>query len=243
MPEVGSQPSVTANKRMPVIATQKSGALAPASEITLAVRSNAPPGRYAASEPTTTARPTAMTMVSPASFKVVGNASSTTSSAGRALRIDSPKSKLGEIGEKPPELHEQRIGEPVLLRKLGARLERGIERQIEIGRIARQPGEEEDEYDQAQQRDQAVQGTSGEIVPQCPSPGLPSRRPARIPRAIRPCSSARRAIVELGDDHSRSRNASTVRSGARRIGNTIDNRMYESTSLYHAQDHRRLRLG
>ena len=44
VPEVGSQPSVTANKRMPVIATQKSG-LAPASEITLAVRSKAPPGR------------------------------------------------------------------------------------------------------------------------------------------------------------------------------------------------------
>ena len=45
VPEVGSQPSVTANRRIAVIATQKSGALAPASEITLPIRSNAPPGR------------------------------------------------------------------------------------------------------------------------------------------------------------------------------------------------------
>jgi hypothetical protein len=33
VPEVGSQPNITANTRMPVIATQKSGALAPAAEI------------------------------------------------------------------------------------------------------------------------------------------------------------------------------------------------------------------
>ena len=243
MPEVGSQPSVTANNRMPVIATQKSGALAPASEITLAVRSKAPPGRYAASEPTTTARPTAMSMVSPASFKVVGNASSTTSSAGRALRIDSPKSKRARSPRKRPNCTSSGSVNPCFCANSARASSEASKRQIEIGRIARQPGEEEDEDDQAQQRDQAVQTAPGEIVPQCPSPGLPSRRPARIPRAIRPCSSARRAIVELGDDHSRSRNASTVRSGARRIGNTIDNRMYESTSLYHAQDHRRLRLG
>ena len=45
VPEVGSQPSVTANSRMALIASQKSGALAPASEPTLATRSKAPPGR------------------------------------------------------------------------------------------------------------------------------------------------------------------------------------------------------
>ena len=112
-----------------------------------------------------------MNMVSPASFKVVGNASSTTSSAGRALRIELAEIEAGEIAEKAPELHEQRIGEPVLLGKLGARLERGIQGQIEIGRIARQPGEKEDEDDQAQQRDQAVQTAPGEILPQPTSPG------------------------------------------------------------------------
>ena len=44
VPEVGSQPSVTANKRIALMASQKSGALAPISEPTLATRSNAPPG-------------------------------------------------------------------------------------------------------------------------------------------------------------------------------------------------------
>ena len=34
MPEVGSQCSVTANRMMPLIAIQKSGALAPSSEST-----------------------------------------------------------------------------------------------------------------------------------------------------------------------------------------------------------------
>jgi hypothetical protein len=44
----------------------------------------------------------------------------------------------GEAFEKPDELHYQRLIEAVLLCELGARLERGIERQIEIGRIAGQ---------------------------------------------------------------------------------------------------------
>ena len=44
MPEVGSQPRATAKNRMPMIATQNSGALAPASEVMLAIRSKTPPG-------------------------------------------------------------------------------------------------------------------------------------------------------------------------------------------------------
>jgi hypothetical protein len=61
----------------------------------------------------------------------------------------------------------------------GARLERGIQGQIEIGRIAGQPGEEEHETDQAQQRDQAVQTAPGEILPQRPSPGSPDPQVVR----------------------------------------------------------------
>ena len=99
MPEVGSQPSITANSRIPLIATQKSGALAPASDTTLAIRSNGPPGRYAASAPTSTARPTAAVMVIPASRKVVGKASSTMSIAGLAWRSEFPKSNRANPGK------------------------------------------------------------------------------------------------------------------------------------------------
>jgi hypothetical protein len=40
----------------------------------------------------------------------------------------------------------------MLLGELGARFERGVQRQLEIGRIPGQPGQEEDEHNQAQQR-------------------------------------------------------------------------------------------
>ena len=45
VPDVGSQPRLTEKSRMPVMATQKSGALAPASEPTPLTRSKMPPGR------------------------------------------------------------------------------------------------------------------------------------------------------------------------------------------------------
>jgi hypothetical protein len=38
----------------------------------------------------------------------------------------------------------------VFLGELGARLERGVQGEIQVGRIAGQPGEKEDEDDQAQ---------------------------------------------------------------------------------------------
>ena len=96
MPEVGSQPSVTAKSRMALIASQKSGALAPASEPMLAIRSKTPPGCQAASEPTRMEPPIASSMVTAASHSVTGIASSTTSSAGRSLRIEWPRSPLGQ---------------------------------------------------------------------------------------------------------------------------------------------------
>ncbi len=102
MPEVGSQWSVTANRMMPLIAIQKSGALAPSSESTEATRSNKPPGRYAASEPMTIASARARPMVMPASLSVVGMASSTSSSAGRLLRIDSPRLPEARSPRKRP---------------------------------------------------------------------------------------------------------------------------------------------
>ena len=64
-----------------------------------------------------------------------------------------------------PELHQQRIGEAMPLGELGARLERGVQRQIQVGRIPGPPREKEDENDQTQKRDQAVQTASGEIFP------------------------------------------------------------------------------
>jgi hypothetical protein len=72
VPEVGNQCKVTEKKRIAVIATQKSGALAPTSANVLPMRSNKPPGRYAASAPTKTASEMPISRVTPASFSVVG---------------------------------------------------------------------------------------------------------------------------------------------------------------------------
>src|SRR5688572_12634869 len=72
VPEVGNQPNVTEKNRIAVIATQKSGALAPTSANVLPTRSNTPPGRYAASAPTAIASEMAISRVTPASFSVVG---------------------------------------------------------------------------------------------------------------------------------------------------------------------------
>ena len=63
VPEVGSQPSPTANTTMATMATQKSGAEAPISEVSEAMRSKTPPTRNAASEPTTMAAAVTSTMV------------------------------------------------------------------------------------------------------------------------------------------------------------------------------------
>ena len=171
VPEVGSQPSMTANTRMPVIATQKSGALAPASEITLAMRSNAPPGRYAASAPTTTARPSAAAMVIAGELERGRKRLQHDLERRPRLADRDAEIEAGEIREEPAELLQQRVVEAVLLGELGARLERGIERQIEVGRIAGQPREEEDQDDQPGERDEARQRPPGEILPQRRSPG------------------------------------------------------------------------
>ena len=93
MPEVGSQPSVTAKRITPTIATQKLGVLAPISEMMLATRSKSPPGRTAASEPVTIETDRMIGRVTAASISVVGNACSTTSIAGRENWMDWPRSK------------------------------------------------------------------------------------------------------------------------------------------------------
>ena len=93
VPEVGSMSRLTAKTRMPTIATQKSGALAPASDTRLAKRSNRLPGLDAASDPTTSARANARVIAITASFSVCGKASSATSIADRFWRSDSPKSR------------------------------------------------------------------------------------------------------------------------------------------------------
>ena len=88
VPEVGSQPSLTANTTMATMATQKSGAEAPISDTSEAMRSKIPSARNAASEPTTMAAVVTSVMVMTASCSVQTNASSTTSMAGRARRMD-----------------------------------------------------------------------------------------------------------------------------------------------------------
>ena len=78
---------------MATIAIQKSGALAPISDRIEESRSKKPPILKAASEPMTIAELVTSAMVIKARLKVQGKASSTTSSAGRAFRRLSPKSK------------------------------------------------------------------------------------------------------------------------------------------------------
>ncbi len=69
--------------RIATIATQKSGALAPASDAVLAILSNRLFGRAAASDPTTTARQRERTIAITARLQRLGKASSATSMAGR----------------------------------------------------------------------------------------------------------------------------------------------------------------
>ena len=94
VPEVGSQARLIEKTTMATIASQKSGTEAPMSETTEDRRSKKPPALKAASEPTRIAAPVTRVMVMTASQSVQTKASSTTSSAGRALRSDSPKSPV-----------------------------------------------------------------------------------------------------------------------------------------------------
>lgn len=71
-----------------------------------------------------------------------------------------PEIESGEIDKVTAELHDKRIVEAVRLRE-GLTLRFGrIERQIEIGRIAGKPREEEDEHQKSDHRDQALAGAS-----------------------------------------------------------------------------------
>jgi hypothetical protein len=70
--------------------------------------------------------------------------------ADRFAQIEMP-----DIDEVAAELLDQGIIEPVPLAKGVAGLERSIERQIEVRGITRQPRQEEDEDDQADERDGA----------------------------------------------------------------------------------------
>ena len=92
VPEVGSQCRFTAKITMATMAIQKSGAEAPISEKKVAMRSKTPPTLNAASEPMTMAATVTRLMVISASHSVQVKACSTTSIAGRAWRMLSPKS-------------------------------------------------------------------------------------------------------------------------------------------------------
>ena len=73
------------------------------------------------------------------------------------MRIECAEIAGGEVAEEAAELHDQRIAEAVLVAELLPGLDRGVDRQIEIGGIAGQPGEEEDGDDQPRERYQALQ--------------------------------------------------------------------------------------
>ena len=95
---------------MPTIATQKSGVLAPISEMKLATRSKRPPGRNAASEPITIATVRMIGMVIAASISVVGKACSTTSIAGRENWMRLAEVEVQQSDQKRPELHDTAAG-------------------------------------------------------------------------------------------------------------------------------------
>ncbi|WP_326893000.1 hypothetical protein U8P73_26560 (plasmid) [Rhizobium beringeri] len=59
---------------------------------------------------------------------------------------------LCKIRDITAELHDQRIVETVHLTELLAHLRGRVDRQIEVGRIARQPGEEEHDDDKHHER-------------------------------------------------------------------------------------------
>ena len=149
---------------MPTIATQKSGALAPASDTRLAKRSNRLPGLDAASDPTTSARAVRQEDRDTASFSVCGKASSATSIAERFWRSDSPKSRVEQIAEIVEELDVDGLIEAVQLGEGLPRLRRRVERQEEGRGIAGQPRQEEDEHQQSQDRNDAVEGAFSEIT-------------------------------------------------------------------------------
>ena len=72
MPEVGSRRNPTAKTEISVSATQKFGALAPASDSTEMIRSTTPVGRTEAHTPSTIAPAVANSIVQPASARLVG---------------------------------------------------------------------------------------------------------------------------------------------------------------------------
>jgi hypothetical protein len=156
VPEVGSRPSPTEKTRIATIATQKSGALAPASDAVLAILSNRLFGRAAASDRETERK----------NDRDHGELQRLRKGFERdfhgrpvaAQRV--PEIESGEIDQVTAELHDKRIVEAVRLRE-GLTLRFGrIERQIEIGRIAGKPREEEDEHQKSDHRDQALAGAS-----------------------------------------------------------------------------------
>ena len=91
---------------------------------------------------------------------------------------------LGEPDEEIAELHDERLVEAVALVELLALLDRGVDRQIEVGRAAGQPGEEEDEDDQPDQGEQAVQRAADDEGAHRPDPPLSGACAGQLNRIV-----------------------------------------------------------
>ena len=90
-----------------------------------------------------------------------------------------------EIGHEGAELHDQRLVEAVPLVERLPRLERGVDRQVEVGGTAGQARQEEHEHDQPDQGEQAVERASAQIGAHQGRASSAERRPSDPKRAGR----------------------------------------------------------
>src|SRR5690606_2917053 len=81
-----------------------------------------------------------------------------------------------DAGDEAAELDQHGVIEAVAFGEFEPKVFRGLDGQVEIGRVARQAGKEEDENDEANQRYGAVKHTFADIIEHGLPPGSESRR-------------------------------------------------------------------
>ena len=157
MPEVGSQWSVTANRMMPLIAIQKSGALAPEQRQHRGDAVEQAAGAVGGERADHDRERQGQAHGDAGELERRRHGFQHQLERRPALADRFAEIAGGEVAEEAAELHDQGIAEAVLVAELLPGLDRGVDRQIEIGGIAGQPGEEEDGDDQPRERYQALQ--------------------------------------------------------------------------------------
>ena len=152
-----SKVMLSATGLMPLIASQKSDALAPSNEITrrdAIERPARPVGGERAGHDRERER---QTHGDAGEFEGGRHRLQHHLERRTALADGFAEIARAEIGEEAAELHDQRIVEPVFRPELLPGLDRGVDGKIEIGRIAGKPGEEEHGHDQPGEGYQALQ--------------------------------------------------------------------------------------